>query len=162
MKKKLLVVTTDYFHPLRFRLHHMLPFLLRNFDIKIIAIAPALYDVPSNMHVHARAVVGMKRILRRKVIQERDGVVIIRNPLLEVGADLIRTVLEIMGKAIFAAWIIKLKKVYNGFDVCLASSHFGAFSALLAKMPIPIIYEDADRFEFFVEDTFTRKNCRIH
>ena len=157
MKRKLLIVTTEYFHPLRHRLHHILPFLLRDFEIKIVAMAPALYDVPSCMHVWARAVVGMKKILRRKVLQEQDRVLIIRNPLLEVGGDLIRIFLEIIGRAIFAAWIIKLKKVHSGFDVCLASSYLGAFSALLAKMPMPIVYEDVDRFEFLVEGTFARK-----
>jgi len=144
MKRRLLIVTTEYFHPLRFRLHHMLPYLFRNFEIKIVAIVPVFYGMPLEN-------------------QKQDHVLIIRNPLSGLPimrVNMLRFFSEIIC-AVFAAWTMKLKKVYKGFDVCLASQYLGAFSALLTKMPIPIVYEDVDRFEFFARDTFIKKIIRL-
>jgi hypothetical protein len=162
IKGKLLIVTTEYFHPHRFRLHHILPFLLKNFEVKIIAIVSPLYDVPpermQSLGSHAMIKLQMTKIFKTtpRVLREQDNVLIIRSPLLGSRLRIINVVSEIIVRSIIAAWIMRLKKVYEGFDVCLASPYRAAYSALLTKMPIPIVCEDVDRFQFF-EDSFGRK-----
>jgi GT2 family glycosyltransferase/glycosyltransferase involved in cell wall biosynthesis len=164
IKGKLLIVTNElYFHNLRYRLHHILPFLRKNFEIKIVAIVPPLYDVPPERmrSLGARTIIKlhMTKVFKTtpSVLREQDNVLIIRSPLLGSRLRIINIVSEIIGRTIIVAWIMRLKKVYKGFDVCLASPYLAAYSALLTKMPIPIVCEDVDRFEFFEEDIFGKK-----
>ena len=156
--KKLVIVTSEYFHPLRYRLHHILPFLLEKFDVKIIAIAPPLYDTLSEVRRSRAATIKflITKVLicfPRKSIQEQNDILIIRNLFPDSRLDFVLQVVN----AVYAAWIMKLRKVHQGFDVCLASHCFAGFSALLAKMPIPVVYEDVDRFEFFTSSRFMKK-----
>lgn len=144
--KKLLIITSEYFHPLRYRLHHILPFLIEKFEIKIIVMVPLLYDAPSEaMRSRVATIKLLIKTLARNLIQEQNHVLTIRNLLYNTRIDFISQIVN----AVIAAWVMKLKNVYDGFDVCLASAPVGGFSALLTKMPIPIVYEDVDRFEFF-------------
>lgn len=151
-KKRLVIVTVDYFHPVGHRLHHLLPYLKDAFDIKIITIVSPLYDIQNieKMSWIRRFKIWFYEIVllkRKKIIQLKDDVVLIRNiPMAERNA---------ISKFCVYSFIVPffLRKVFqNGkTDAILTITPYPSFSLFMARLKIPVIYEDTDRFEFFEE-----------
>jgi len=163
-KKRLLIITTDYFHLVRYRLHDMLPWLRKDFEIKVVAIAPLTYDLQlAGMVRGARASLrGISLALRSlpyllsRIVEHKDeGLVVIRMPFPHVGYGWLWLYLVLT--AVIPAFLIKINKIYQKFDACLASSNLAGFCALLVRMPFPIIYEDVDRCEYLCKGFLARK-----
>ena len=160
--KKLLIITNNLiFDSLRFRLNHTLPFFYEKFEVKIVAIVPIL-DIPPVEAIGSRAA-QLKYLIKstlktlpnlpRILLKNEGNVTIIRRPIPDTPLDFIFQIINIT----LVAWIIKLKKIYKEGDICLASPIDAGVCALFAKMPIPVIFEDVDRFEFFQSNFLVKK-----
>ena len=164
IRKKLLIVTTEYFHPTRFRLHYFLPYLRETFDIRIIAIASLTHDLSPDKYEKTvsrkRILFGLRRLayILTKMTNENTGeLVVLRTPFPGVFP---RWLYELL-TTLFAALVIRVRGIHRGFDACLATMHFAGFCALLAKMPLPIIYEDVDRCEYNYRGALARRISRF-
>jgi glycosyltransferase involved in cell wall biosynthesis len=160
-KKKLLVVTSEYFHPLTTRLHHMLPFFRERFEVKIVAITSSSYG--SSKKGKDPIAIGnfvastlISSILQKPI--QSGEIITILSPIPQ---SRILTPIGHFLESVAIALIIKFRRIGDGYDVCLASPELAGFSTLLAKMSMPIVYEDVDRFEFFTNNHVKRKIVRF-
>jgi len=152
-KIRLLIITTEYHHGLRYRLHHFLPYLMRWFDVTIVSIAPALYDVDTNDGSFLRGILAWaSHTLRRPHITKAthsDGVVVLRSfpwsHLLFHRVDM----------AVLTAVLLRLSGFSRSFDVVYASPHMAGFAALLARLR-PLVYDDVDRLAQFTSNPLKR------
>jgi glycosyltransferase involved in cell wall biosynthesis len=162
LKKKLLVVTSEYFHPLTTRLHHMLPLFNEYFDTKIVAITSSRIPLPSerNTGVTTRINILVSTIISFFRLEKnlKDNVIVLHYPFPE---NRFTSPFGNLFESIFIALIMKIRKIGKGYDVCLATPVFAGFPVLLAKIPMPIVYEDWDRFEFFMNNQSSRRVTRL-
>jgi len=163
-KKKLFIITTDYFHSTRFRLHYLLPYLRKNFKIKVVAITHLTYDLDLDVRGKITSLKTITFVLKKflymltRVIEYKDEeLVIIRMPFPRLTLGWLYLILT----AFVAAFLVRIKKMYEGFDACLATPNFAGLCALLLKMPLPIVYEDVDRCEYLHKDFLARKISRF-
>lgn len=150
---RLMIITTEYHHGLRYRLHHFLPYLVRWFDVKVLSIAPALYDVDVNdSSLLPQLAIWIRQVLphlRTKLIQHHDGNTIVRSfPWSHVFFHRI-------DMAILAAIFLMLSRLNLGFDVFFASPHMAGLVALLAGLR-PLVYDDVDRLTHFSSNPVKR------
>lgn len=148
-KVRLGIITGDYFHPTRHRVHGLLPHLRENFDVSIINISSFSYDFPNTSELikFERLKIYIKRMLSsiRTCIATVNDVTIIRSLPFTHRSMLITKLAYFVVLPGLIRKICKRKNV----DVCLAIAPFCGYSALMAGLDIPIIYEDTDRCEYF-------------
>jgi glycosyltransferase involved in cell wall biosynthesis len=134
----------------------MLPLLSKHFDIEIIALTS------SNFNLNNVKKNKLKQIIQLTIAQtvssfrsplKKKNLYIIRYPIPE---NRITTYFAYLFQSIIIAWILKIRKIGNDCDICLVSPGQAGFPALLAKLDIPIVFEDVDRFEFFTHVRFKK------
>ena len=136
----------------------MLPLLNEYYDIEIVAITSSNFNTDESKksglkHIINFVISNITSSLFRGPRKEKN-IRIIHYPIPE---NRITAPFGHLFQSIAIAWILKYRKMGKGFDVCLASPSPAGFPALLAKLGIPVIYEDVDRFEYFVNNNLRKK-----
>lgn len=140
--RKLLIITSDYYHPLRHRLHSIIKPLTERFDVHIITILPYLKinEVEKNGKESSNAV------LQHISIDNITNVKVIKIPI-----------------ATFLLLFLTIKKVVKNqkYSACLVIGPHCGFATFISKLDCPVIYEDTDRFEYFVKNKLSKLATRI-
>jgi glycosyltransferase involved in cell wall biosynthesis len=144
MKKKLLVITSDYFHAVGHRIHHLIKPLEKEFDVKIITINSEFYrnSIPKLL---VGSLSGNLSLVDRT---DKDILVIRAIPM------------PIVNFLLLCVMIRKFLKK-NKADICLTIGSFAGVATFLSKLKCPTIYEDTDRFEYFRKSKLLRFRNRI-
>lgn len=132
--KKLLIVTSDYYHPLRHRLHNIIKPLREAFDVHIITLLPDEEN--------------LNRI-DEKQYRSTNNIIPIKAKSIPV--------------ATFLVTYFRIKKEVKNqkYDACLAIGPYFGLATLFAKVNCSVIYEDTDRFEYFAKNKLSKVINRI-
>jgi glycosyltransferase involved in cell wall biosynthesis len=128
-KKKLLIVTSDYHHPIRHRIHNMLDYYYREFDVDIISQIPKEYG--ENELDNIENVIKIKLNYYIPFVSFILYTIITRFKINELN---------------------RLKK----YDACLSIGIYSGLPTVLSNISCPIFYEDTDRFKYFYSSKMMR------
>jgi len=142
MKKRLLIITSDYFHPVGHRIHHILGPLMKEFNVKIITLdlTLCLQGIVNTFKFLFNTLLGNTHFINAK---DENMLIIKALPLPGITLFLIYSTIQ------------KLLKTYK-FDICLVIGPYMGFGTLLSRSRIPIVYEDTDRFQYFAKNKLSK------
>jgi len=137
--KKLLIITSDYYHPLRHRLHNIIKPINEVFDVHIIALLPD-FKIGSFEK-------DEKENFNKKFEQAYKS----QGNITTIKVNRIPT-------ATFLLTYYTIKKVAKKqkYDACLVIGPYFGLATFLAKLNCPVIYEDTDRFEYFSKNKLSK------
>jgi len=144
-EKKILIITSDYFHAVGHRIHHLIKPIEKEFDVKLITIDPEFYRYTSIPKLLVGILSGNLSLVNRT---DKNMLVIRAIPLPVVTFLLLCIVIRKF-----------LKK--NKPDICLTIGSFAGVATFLSKLKCPTIYEDTDRFEYFRKSKLLRLRNRV-
>lgn len=137
--KKLLIITSDYYHPLRHRLHNIIKPINDVFDVHIIALLPDFkidsFEKDEKENFNKKFEQGYKY----------------KNNITTVKVSRAPT-------ATFLLAYYTIKKIVKEqkYDACLVIGPYFGLATFLAKLDCPVIYEDTDRFEYFSKNKLSK------
>lgn len=143
-KPRLLVATNDLFHPVGHRIQHLLPYLGRQFSLRVVSAAP-----PLPLRSPHRAIQWWWRVLARGegLLQGRDGVPALARLALPGAAGPFGNYL------LFRRLLDQHARLPS--DVCLASGPVPGLAAI-KTCRCPVVYEDLDCYGSYGSDPCRR------
>ena len=146
---KLLILTTEYHHRHRFRLHNFVPHFAKKFSVRVIDIASPLFDC--NFEGSAFD------FMIRKVLAQLPWSLLNFNKMDNIELSTLRSLIPGAISKLFSYPLVRyvVNKIHNS-DLILATPYTACIMALLSKTEIPIVYEDVDRFYLFYRNPVKR------
>lgn len=141
---KLLIITSDYHHPLRHRLHNIIEPIREIFDVHIVALLPDIEINDKNEFGK-----GGKNKKFEQQYKSTDNITTIRINKIP------------MATFLRSCFIIKRVIKNQKYDACLAIGPYFGLATLISDVNCPVIYEDTDRFEYFAKNKLSKLINRV-
>lgn len=146
---KLLILTTEYHHKHRFRLHNFVPHFAKKLSVRVIDVASPLFDRNSEGSAFD--------FMIRKVLAQLPWSLLDFEKTDDIELSTLRSLIPGAISKLFSYPLVRYvaSKIQNS-DLILATPYTACMMALFLKTEIPIVYEDVDRFCLFYTNPVKR------
>jgi len=148
-KPRLLIITTEYHHPLRFRLHSFIPYFNKAFSVRVVDVASPFFDWNSEE--------SPVNFMITKVLAQLPRSLWDFKTIDDIELLTLRSLMSGAISKLFSYPLVRhvVHKIQSS-DIVLATPYTACMMALFSKTETPIVYEDVDRFYLFYKNPLKR------